>query len=209
MRSNRFSAQSREPVTAAPPAWQRTAGLSVVRYLLILGCVAGGAAWFLADRWTGTPAAWPAGDLAAVEPAAGPVASGGERVPDLVAVAAAEIETRRQALDLRERDLTAREQALQKLAEQLRTELAALETARHERDADKIVVAQEDEARAARLARLYENMKPKRAASIFDQTPTDDLLPIARHMRDAKAALVIQQMSPDRASDLSARLARP
>ncbi|HWL69501.1 MAG TPA: hypothetical protein VNS22_14100, partial [Geminicoccus sp.] len=69
--------------------------------------------------------------------------------------------------------------------------------------------AAEQEERAARLARLYETMKPKRAASILDRVPVEEVAAIARRMRDGKAALIIQQMSPERAGALSARLALP
>ncbi len=151
--------------------------------------------------------AWLAGELDAVEPAAG----GDEtaRMPDLLAVASREIEERQAALDQREQDLATREEALRGLARRLQAELAELQALRRERDAEQVRVAQEDEERTLRLARLYETMKPKRAASIFDRTPVEEVASIARRMRDGKAALVIQQMTPERASAVTARLSEP
>lgn len=148
-----------------------------------------------------------AGELDAVEPAAG----GDEtaRMPDLLAVASREIEERQTALDQREQDLAAREEALRGLARRLQAELAELQALRQERDAEQARVAREDEERTLRLARLYETMKPKRAASIFDRTPVEEVASIARRMRDGKAALVIQQMTPERASAVTARLSEP
>jgi flagellar motility protein MotE (MotC chaperone) len=147
------------------------------------------------------------GDLDAVEPAAGEEATA--RMPDLLAVASREIEERRVALERREQDMAVREEALRGLARRLQAELTELQALRQERDAEQARVAREDEERTVRLARLYESMKPKRAASIFDQTPVEEVASIARRMRDGKAALVIQQMSPERASAVTARLSEP
>lgn len=162
--------------------------------------------------------------LDAVEPAGGEPAGGEpgggepggserertvERMPDLLAAAADEIEARREGLDRRELGLAAREAALRELAAELGTQLAELQALRQERDAAADRVAQEEEERATRLARLYEAMKPKRAAVILDRIPTEEVASITRRMRDGKAALIIQQMAPERASALSARLSEP
>ncbi|WP_169728431.1 MotE family protein [Geminicoccus roseus] len=144
-----------------------------------------------------------------IEPAAGDANAGPARMPDLLAVAAQEVEAQRAALEEREQELSAREEMLRALARRLQAQLAELQGRTRTIEAGQALLVREQQERAERLARLYETMKPKRAATIFDQTPTEDVAAIARRMRDGKAALVIQHMSPDRASALSARLAEP
>ena len=183
-----------------------------LKIMLAVACVGSGA-WLLACSWRTAMVLVPSNELTAIEPGAGKAIQrggrDGDQMPDLVAVASRELEMRTKTLDLRERDLEVREAALQALALKLQAEVAELEEAWKVRDAAKADDLREGDERTARLARLYENMKPKRAASIFDQTPVESLALIARHMRDGKAALIIQQMSPDRASELSAKLAMP
>ncbi|WP_222183998.1 MotE family protein [Geminicoccus harenae] len=177
--------------------------------LLSLGLLGTGL-WLAQDLLAGRGMAGLEGaPLAEVEPAAGPAAPDAERLPDLLAAAAGEIEAQRSELSRREQDLAAREAALHDLAEKLRAEVATLQALRQEQDDAAERAEAEQEERAARLARLYETMKPKRAASILDHVPVEEVAAIARRMRDGKAALIIQQMSPERASALSARLALP
>lgn len=67
------------------------------------------------------------------------------------------------------------------------------------------VEAREKE-RIERLVRVYEGMKPKQAARIFDELEMDTLLPIARRMRPARLAVILQSMRPERARELTRRL---
>jgi flagellar motility protein MotE (MotC chaperone) len=193
---------------SGPSAGDRFGSIMLLRGGILLAISAGIVlAWVIAGPSLPPGEARLAHELDAVEPAAG----GDEtaRMPDLLAVASKEIEERQVALDQREQDLAAREEALRGLARRLQAELAELQALRQERDAEQARVAREDEERILRLARLYETMKPKRAASIFDQSPVDEVASIARRMRDGKAALVIQQMAPERASAVTARLSEP
>ncbi|WP_159710233.1 MotE family protein [Geminicoccus flavidas] len=205
------------PAIAAPDqaragrTFRQVYGSSALRLALLLplGLLAAGL-WLAQDLLAERSAARLDGTgLVDVEPAAGSGLPDAERMPDLLAAAAGEIEAQRSELSRRERDLAAREAALHDLAEKLRVEVATLQALRQEQDDAAERAEAEQEERAARLARLYETMKPKRAASILDHVPVEEVAAIARRMRDGKAALIIQQMSPERASALSARLALP
>ncbi len=66
---------------------------------------------------------------------------------------------------------------------------------------------QKERERLQRLVRIYEGMKPKKAAAIFDRLEMDTLLPIAARMRPNRLALVLQAMNPERARELTRRLA--
>ena len=131
-----------------------------------------------------------------------------EEAPDFLSTAATEITARQAALATRESEVASREEALRKLAGEVHRELLELQALRTEQTDEEAKLAQDEEDRAAKLARLYESMKPKKAASILDGMPTDEVASITRRMQAGKAAAVIQQMSPVQASALSERLTR-
>ena len=66
----------------------------------------------------------------------------------------------------------------------------------------------DERARIAQLVKVYEAMKAKNAAAIFDPMPIDLLLPIVRGMRETKAAAIVAEMDPGKARALTAVLAR-
>ena len=76
----------------------------------------------------------------------------------------------------------------------------------------KIVVEtqQKDEAQAARfkgLVTMYENMKPRDAAKIFDRLDIGVLLDVASKIEPRKMADILALMSPDAAQHLTVELA--
>jgi flagellar motility protein MotE (MotC chaperone) len=115
---------------------------------------------------------------------------------------------RRQELDARDAALTARESVLiaaeQKLTarvaelQALQKKLEALETARKERE----------DVSWQGLVKLYEAMKPRDAATIFNDLDMPVLLQVVDRMKEAKAAPVLAAMQPDKARDLTARIAQ-
>ena len=80
----------------------------------------------------------------------------------------------------------------------LQIKLEALETARKERE----------DAGWQGLVKLYEAMKPRDAATIFNDLEMPVLLQVVDRMKEAKAAAVLAAMQPDKARDLTAK-ARP
>jgi len=69
------------------------------------------------------------------------------------------------------------------------------------------VEAREQE-RIARLVSIYEGMKPRQAAGIFERLDMETLLPIAERMRPARLALILQNMEPERAREVTRRLSK-
>jgi flagellar motility protein MotE (MotC chaperone) len=63
------------------------------------------------------------------------------------------------------------------------------------------------QARIAQLIKVYEAMKAKNAAAIFDPMALELLLPIVRGMRETKVAAIIADMEPAKARALTAELA--
>ncbi len=118
-----------------------------------------------------------------------------------------ELAKRRKELDERERRLVERE-ALLKAAEQrliekqkeLNAARAELEKLLKKRDAQQ-------QARVRQLVAIYENMKPKDAAKIFNELEMPVLLGVVENMKERKVAPVIAAMDTKKARELTRELA--
>jgi flagellar motility protein MotE (MotC chaperone) len=113
----------------------------------------------------------------------------------------AELDARAAALGEREAVLSAAEKQLaQRVVEltALQARLESLERARKARD----------EASWAGLVKLYEDMKPRDAATIFNDLDMQVLLPVLDRMKEMKAAPIMAAMQPTRARDVTAKLAQ-
>lgn len=65
----------------------------------------------------------------------------------------------------------------------------------------------QEEERLTKLVQVYESMKPKSAAAIFDQLDMEILLAVARRMDEAKMAEILSKMSPEAAKRLTIEMA--
>lgn len=113
----------------------------------------------------------------------------------------AEIEAREQAAMQREVIVAAAERRLSQRIEELSALQSRLEAMERER-------SQREETGLRGLVRLYEGMRPRDAAAIFDELEMPVLLPIVDRMREARAAPVVAAMRPERARALTAELAK-
>ena len=111
-----------------------------------------------------------------------------------------ELEKRAQALDLREQLLTAAE----KRVEDRIGELKAIEEKIKTRIADN---DRQNEAQMAGLVKMYETMKPKDAARIFERLDMGVLLDVAKRMEPRKMSAVLAAMDPVSAQELTVELA--
>jgi flagellar motility protein MotE (MotC chaperone) len=117
------------------------------------------------------------------------------------------LQERRQELDTRARELDIRESLIKAAEKRMEGQLAELK----ETEA-RITVAtqQKDDAQAARfkgLVTMYETMKPRDAAKIFDRLDSGVLLDVASKIEPRKMADILAQMSPDSAQRLTVELA--
>ncbi len=115
---------------------------------------------------------------------------------------------RRKQLEEREREVQLREkllEAAEKRVEQRITELKDIE-ARIEQSFGK----QEEERKAQlqNLVGMYENMKPKEAARIFDRLDMTVLLGVVQQMKTRKMAPILARMNASVAQRLTVELAR-
>jgi flagellar motility protein MotE (MotC chaperone) len=147
------------------------------------------------------PATQPAA-AAGQDAAAQPPISDGERAVLL------DLRQRRQELDARDAVLATRESILaaseQKLAARVE-ELVALQKKLQDLEAAR---QQREEAGWQGLVKLYEAMKPRDAAMIFNDLQMPVLLPLIDRMKESKAAPVLAAMNPDKARDVTAGLAQ-
>jgi flagellar motility protein MotE (MotC chaperone) len=113
----------------------------------------------------------------------------------------AELDKRARELDLREKLLSASEQRVSERIAELKSIEANIQS---------LLAARKDaeEGQIKSLVKVYENMKPKDAARIFEELEMDILLPVAQHMKEAKFALILAQMNPDKAKRLTVGLAK-
>jgi flagellar motility protein MotE (MotC chaperone) len=103
-------------------------------------------------------------------------------------------------LDLRERLLQATEERIEQRVEELKQLEARIGAAVEEKK-------QQEENEIAGLVTMYENMKPKDAARIFDRLSLPILLKVVRQMKPRKMADILARMSPDAAEQLTVAIA--
>jgi flagellar motility protein MotE (MotC chaperone) len=107
---------------------------------------------------------------------------------------------RDQALAGQKRALDLREQAQRAAEQRLQTDLQATQGTNAGLGGGPATVYDE-------LARIYQTMKPAKAAPIFERLELDVQLQVARRMRERSTALMLAAMSPDAAVELSMALA--
>lgn len=114
---------------------------------------------------------------------------------------------RRDELEERQRELDTRERLLAAAEKQLKDKIAELKKIEAQIAA---MLKQQDEAEEQRLnslVKVYEKMKPKQAARIFEELEMAVLLQVARRMKEANVAKILASMDPAKARDVTARIA--
>lgn len=119
-----------------------------------------------------------------------------------------DLRARRTVLEGREQAMAAREAmqvaAERRLSERV-TELTALQTRLEQLDQTR---RERDDANWRGLVKTYEAMRPRDAATILNDLETPVLLQVLDRMKEAKAALILAAMLPDRARTATTGLAQ-
>jgi flagellar motility protein MotE (MotC chaperone) len=116
------------------------------------------------------------------------------------------LQERREELDTRGRELDIRESLIQGAEKRIDAKLAEL---KETEDRIKVETGQRDDAQAARLKGLvtmYENMKARDAAKIFNGLDTNVLIQVASQIKPQVMAEILAQMSADVAERLTVEL---
>jgi flagellar motility protein MotE (MotC chaperone) len=113
---------------------------------------------------------------------------------------------RRDELDKREQQISQREALLKAAGVEVDRKIAELNKIRSELEDLLGKQKTAEDARIESLVKIYENMKPKDAARIFDSLDMDVLLPVIGKMSDRKVSPVIAAMDPDKAREVTIKL---
>lgn len=114
---------------------------------------------------------------------------------------------RRDDLDKREQKISAREALLTAAEEEVDRKVGELNKLKAE--IEKLLGQQQEQeqARINSLVKIYESMKPKEAATIFNTLDMDVLLAVIGRMKEAKSSPVLAAMDPDKARIVTIKLA--
>lgn len=112
----------------------------------------------------------------------------------------AELDKLRRDLALREKLLGATEKKLNAKLEELNGLKSQIQNLLKKHD-------KEQEAKLKSLVKIYETMKPKNAARIFEKLEMEILLDVVERMREAKTSLIFAAMDPSKAKAVTSRLA--
>lgn len=134
-------------------------------------------------------------------------------IPDVIDVSPTEIRMledlleRRTRIEQWERDIDMREKLLAATELRINEKIDELKAINAEiQGFVKQFDAREDE-KITSLVKIYETMKPKDAARIFNDLEPETLLELLRRMREAKAALIIAKMDSAKAKTVTSELA--
>lgn len=114
---------------------------------------------------------------------------------------------RREKLDMWEKEIALREQLLKATEERIETKLQEMEDLSEKIQELLVAYNEEEDAKISSLVKIYESMKPKEAARIFDQLDMEVLLMVVDRMSERRVAPILADMSPEKAKDVTQKLA--
>lgn len=166
------------------------------------------------DKPGGKPAAKPGDYGQAIKPESGPAPPPTSEIPvgpppmtDSEKAVLLDLRDRRQQLDAREAALTARESLLAAAEKKLSARVEELQGLQKQLEILDASHRQRENVAWQGLVKVYETMKPRDAAAIFNELGMPVLLAVIDRMKDAKAAAVLAAMTPDKARDVTTQLA--
>lgn len=116
------------------------------------------------------------------------------------------LSSRRESLDKRERQLEIRFGLLQAAQSRIDKKVKSLKVLQN--TIENLLKSHEEEqsSKLQSLVKIYENMKPKDAARIFQQLDMVTLLKVVEGMKERKLAPIMAKMNPDKARDITVQL---
>jgi flagellar motility protein MotE (MotC chaperone) len=119
-----------------------------------------------------------------------------------------DLRQRRKELDALAESLTERESVLAAAEGKVAARIAELQALQKQLEALDTARTQKEDAGWQGLVRLYEAMKPRDAAAIFNDLSMPVLLQVVDRMKESKAAAVMAAMAPEKAREVTAELAQ-
>ena len=115
---------------------------------------------------------------------------------------------RRDQLDAREKEMDVRKKVLRVTEGKIDQKLTDLGKLKDEVQERLNTYNQKEGAKLQSLVKIYENMKPKEAARIFEELDMQILLPVIDKMKEAKVAPILAQMDPKKAKAVTTELSQ-
>ncbi len=167
-----------------------------------------------AQQAGGEQAAVPADGAATDAPAEGEEKTAADRliIDDPTLLSPAEIEIlqrlaeRRDELLKQEREVRMREGLLGAVERRIDRKVSELKTLETTIAGLIKTFDEQQEKKMLSLVKIYENMKPKEAARIFEDLEMDTLLEVAERMKERKLAPVMAKMNPEKAREITVQL---
>ncbi len=117
------------------------------------------------------------------------------------------LSARRKEIDLREEAVVKREVLFQAAEKRLEEKIGELRKIKDEIEGLIRKHNDQEETELKSLVKIYETMKPKDAARIFDELELKVLLQVFQRMKEAKTAPILASMSAARAKEVTTQLA--
>lgn len=119
-----------------------------------------------------------------------------------------ELAERRRELEARAEEMDRREALLKAAERRIDEKVAGLQAL--QRTIEELVGQHDEqtESQYQSLVKIYENMKPKDAARIFEELDMAVLLPVVERMKERKIAPILAEINPDRAKSITTELAQ-
>jgi flagellar motility protein MotE (MotC chaperone) len=114
---------------------------------------------------------------------------------------------RRDELNRWESDIQLKETVLNATEKRINEKIAQIEAMKDEVNTMLVQYTDREDAKIRSLVKIYENMKPKDAARIFDEVDMPVLLLVIDKMSERKVAPILAGMDPKKAKELTVELA--
>ena len=118
------------------------------------------------------------------------------------------LQSRRQELDARAREIEIRESLLKEAEKRIETKVEEMKAVEAKTASENAQKAEAENARFKGIITMYEGMKPKDAAKVFDRLEMPVLLDIASQIAPRKMSDILGLMQPEAAERLTVELAR-
>lgn len=118
------------------------------------------------------------------------------------------LQERRGTLDGRERDIERREALLKAAEDQIERKISEMKSLQNQIEGLLRQYNDQEDSKMRSLVKIYENMKPKDAAKIFEQLDMGIMLEVVERMKEQKVAPILAEMNPVKARELTSELAQ-
>lgn len=115
---------------------------------------------------------------------------------------------RRTGLDVREKDIERREAMLRAAEDQIERKISEMRSLQNTIEGLLRQYNDQEDNKMRSLVKIYENMKPKEAAKIFEQLDMPIMLEVVERMKEQKVAPILAEMDPAKARTITSELAQ-